>query len=318
MNILLCSVPDGAMENTKIPLLPRGKGFRKFGEATFSILVPTRPLGLLRLLTWMEKNDYTSDVYDINNLRHSDEEIIENFKKVKPDVVGLSAVLSHCYPNVKRITKILRKLNPNVWIVVGGHLTSSSDVLLRRTETDVCVIGDGEIPFVKLLDYFKSNPRNNKNREGLKNIKGLAFIDGNDEVLVTGNSEQLPASKLEYPNYDILRDGLEKFAGKGEMIHEFFEPIDKEKALGTRGMSNEVYKVVKGGKIAEEESARGCVAKCTFCQRYVKGYRTYSAQDFESHILNLKKKYGVKVVRLIDENALSNKKQSYEVARVMK
>ena len=80
----------------------------------------------------MEKNDYSADIYDINNLRPSDEELIENFKRAKPTVVGFSAVLSWCYLHVKHISKILRKLFPDIWIVLGGHLTGSSNVILRR------------------------------------------------------------------------------------------------------------------------------------------------------------------------------------------
>ena len=148
MKILLCSVPDGSLSKTLKPLLPRGNYWQS----------PVSPLGVLRILAWMEKKGYDGDIYDINNLRPSDEELIKNFKQTKPTVVGLSAPLSHCYPNVKRITKILRDLFPDVWIVVGGHLAGSANVVLHKTETDICVVGDGEIPFVKLLDYFKLHP----------------------------------------------------------------------------------------------------------------------------------------------------------------
>ena len=57
--------------------------------------------------------------------------------------MGLSATLSHSYPSVKHISKILRQLFPDIWIVVGGHITSSANVILNRTETDICVVGDG-------------------------------------------------------------------------------------------------------------------------------------------------------------------------------
>jgi len=105
MKTLLCSVPDGSLENTLRPLFPRGNSGR---------FKPVAPIGILRVLSWMEKNGHSSDLYDINNLRPSDEELIKNFKRTKPTVVGLSATLSHCYPNVKRITKILRKLFPDI------------------------------------------------------------------------------------------------------------------------------------------------------------------------------------------------------------
>jgi hypothetical protein len=46
---------------------------------------------------------------------------------------------------------------------------------------------------------------------GLHQIKGLAFIDKNNKLKVTGssNTEQLPASKMSYPDYDKLRLGLQ-------------------------------------------------------------------------------------------------------------
>ena len=95
--ILLCSVPDGSLSKTLRPLVPRGNLRR--------MQVPIFPVGILRINTFIKKNGYDSDIYDINNLRPSDEELIKAFKRVKPTVVGLSATLSHCYPNVKRITK---------------------------------------------------------------------------------------------------------------------------------------------------------------------------------------------------------------------
>ena len=108
MKILLCSIPDGPLERTLQPLVPWGNNRQ----------IPIRPVGILRLMTWMEKKGYSSDIYDINNLRPSDEELIKNFKRTKPTVVGLSATLSHCYPNIKRIIKILRELFPYIWIVI--------------------------------------------------------------------------------------------------------------------------------------------------------------------------------------------------------
>jgi radical SAM superfamily enzyme YgiQ (UPF0313 family) len=158
MKILLCSVPDGSLETTKGPLLPRGAGFKFnfYNRESPSLLMPTAPIGILRIITWMKKNGYHGcEVYDINNLRPKDEELIKTFKQIKPTVVGLSGILSYCYPNVKRITKLLRQLFPDIWIVVGGHATASSNVILHKTETDICVVGDGEIPFVKILDYIK-------------------------------------------------------------------------------------------------------------------------------------------------------------------
>ena len=319
MKILLCSVPDGSLERTLTPLLPRGK---------VQFKVPIRPLGVLRILAGIEKYGYSSDIYDINNLRPSDEKLTTSFKRVNPTVVGLSAPLSHCYPNTKRIAKLLRKLFPDIWIVVGGALTASSPVLLHKTETDICVIGDGEIPFVKLLDYFKLHPtRRQTDYTELNKIKGLSFIDENNKLKVTGNAEQLPATELQYPNYDKLRTGLQEFAGNHELVHEFFQPMYTPQILDedydlTKNNNFETLKFVKkniNNKMGEIETTKGCVARCTFCQRSSKGYRALAANnDLESHILELKEKYNVRIINIADENSLGNRKQGYEIARIMK
>jgi len=314
MKILLCSVPDGSLSKTLKPLLPRGNHYQ----------IPIQPEGILRLMTWMEKKSYSADIYDINNLRPSDEELIKNFKQTNPTVVGLSAPLSHCYPNVKRISKILRNLFPDIWIVVGGHLTGSANVVLRKTETDICVVGDGEIPFVKLLDYFKLHPtRRQLDYAGLHQIKGLAFIDENNKLKVTGYAEQLSASEMQYPDYNKLIPGLQKYGGSGELIHEFFEPINTDwvKARPTNQLYPErlkFYEKNKNKKIATIFSSRGCVARCTFCQRARKGYSAYVPSDLENHIIELKEKYNVRGLAFSDENFGSDKKQSYEIARILK
>ena len=329
MKILLCSVPDGPLENTLQPLIPRVN--RELIYKGYQSKASVMSVGILRILSWIEKNGYSGDIYDINNLRPSDEVLIKNFKRTKPTVVGLSATLSWCYPNVKRITKILRKLFPDTWIVVGGHLTASSNVVLRKTETDICIVGDGEIPFLKLLDYFKLHPTHSQiDYAELCQIKGLAFVDKINKLKVTGNAEQLSASEMPYPNLERYRLGLQKFGKNGELIHEFFEHIKNfsdllekfdSKHLVQGQLNSErlkFYKKITNKKFMSVFSSRGCVSRCTFCQRAQKGYRAYAANDFETYITELKEKYNVGGFILKDENFGSNKKQSYEIARIMK
>ena len=316
MKTLLCSVPDGPLERTLQSLLPWGNDEQ----------VPIEPVGILRISTWMEQNGYNNDIYDINNLRPSDEELIETFKRINPTVVGLSGTLSHCYPNVKRISKILRKLFPNIWIVLGGHLTSSSNIVLYKTETDICVIGDGEIPFIKLLEYFKLHPtRRQINHAELCQIKGLAFIDENNKFRVTGNAEQVPESEMHYHDFDKLETGLQKFNGNGMSVHEYFYSINNLSDFKGGILHGQLYPEAlrfyeknKNKKIGNLLIVRGCVARCTFCQRYTKGYRPYEVNDLENQIIKLKEKYNVRCIEVGNENSLSNRKHSYEFARLLK
>ena len=85
MKILLCSVPDGSIKKNPEPLIPRStmkKGMYSWSGKDNE--QPTFPIGLMRIYAAMERSNYKGDIYDINNLRHSDEELIKNFKKIKP------------------------------------------------------------------------------------------------------------------------------------------------------------------------------------------------------------------------------------------
>jgi len=65
VKILLCSVPEGTDKPSK-PLIPRGQ----------TSIHPVLPLGILRVLSSVQVHGYNGEIYDINNLRHSDEEIV--------------------------------------------------------------------------------------------------------------------------------------------------------------------------------------------------------------------------------------------------
>lgn len=321
MNILLATIPDGPLHNTIETHLSSD-------DTTQSHV--WMPHGVLRIEAYMKQNGYDcNEIYDIGNLRGDDATIINNLKKIKPPtVVGLGAGLTHCYPNLKRISKIVRDLFPDCWVVTGGAITSSANVILNKTDVDICVVGDGEIPFLKFVKYIEKNPRRKSpNFQDLSSIQGLAFLSDNKKLKVTGNGEPLTAdeaSEIHYPDYSVMRKGLEKFHGDGDAVNKFFgtiKDLEQIKEFFAQQIYPDGLKFFKksiGKKVAEIRSAQGCVARCTFCQRYIKGYRSYKIKDLESHVIELKEKYNVALLFLNDENSLSNKKRSYEMAKVFK
>ena len=325
MKTLVVTVPLGPLDKTIESCL---SAFGSSNDGGTNYLFS--PLGALRVGTYAENMGCDDiEIYDVNSLRGTDEELIKNFKEINPTVVGLSAPLSQCYPNLRRIAKILRKLFPDIWIVTGGAIANSANVVLEKTDTDICVVGDGEIPFFKLLKYFKTHPTNkNIDFNELSEIPGLAYLDKNEKLKVTGNGEALSAdeaSGVHYPDYDRLAGGLQKFKGNGELIHKFFGTIEDYEGFREGLLEEQMYPAgieffnkYKGYKIGQIMSAQGCVARCTFCQRYMKGYRPYKMTDFETHLIELKEKYNVRLLWLSDDNSLSNKKQGYEMARIIK
>ena len=179
----LCSVP---VEGWGVRL------DRKRSEGSLGI---QPKVAIVSLVDAMKKAGFPNssyDFYDIDRLYPSDDEVRKYFVSQRPDVVGLSAVVSTSYKQVKRLAKIIRKVNKNCLIVCGGYLTAASNTVLRKTKTDVCVVGDGEIAWVGILNFMKKRLSNGKDKidiEELLKIKGIAVLDNDKNLLINRASE---------------------------------------------------------------------------------------------------------------------------------
>ena len=207
MKIVLCSIPSEP--NLKLAA----------SRAEGQLPIPPK-VAIVYLIKWMERHGYSSDMYDyydIDMLLPTDEELENYFKERHPTVVGLSAVVSTSYSQVKRISKLIRRVSPHTWIVCGGNLAASANLVLRKTEVDVCVVGDGEIPWIEFLDYVKEY-KNQINYEELGKIKALSYLNAENELQFNGYGAKIPSSEIPYPDYDILTLGLRDHPEKLKII----------------------------------------------------------------------------------------------------
>ena len=304
MKILLCSVPG---EPVHFELTNK---VRSLGQ------LPVLPkFGITALAQWMWKNGYSRDepeFYDMDMLLPSDDEIRAYFKRSQPDIVGLSAVTSGTYGRLKKCARIIRSVCPDAMIVLGGNLAASANVVLKRTDVDICVAGDGEIAWVKLLDYTRQHGRKIDAVE-LASIKGLAFLNATGEFVFTGFGEKLSAAEMSLvPDYDLLKAGLHD---QPELMRNYFR-------LGREShWFNHNPRTLESGRrpyIAMLMVNKGCVARCTFCQRPTKGFRAGNVSELEAHVIYLKNTYDVGFISVSDENFGSDRKQAFEFAEMMK
>lgn len=277
--------------------------------------MPVMPkIAIVSLVNWMERNGYSRsdwDFYDVDMLLPSDEALVEYFQTYRPDVVGLSAVVSTCYAQVKRISRLLRRSCPDAFIVLGGSLTASANLILRKTDVDVCVVGDGEIAWVNLLEYAKSRGRA-RDDAALSRIQGLAFLDAGGELRFTGYGPQVPGEDNPFPDYDILLSGLKH---RPKDLANYFR-----RGLGSTHFQTDPRSWEKGRRpmLAQLWSSKGCVARCTFCQRSTKGYRTPRIEALDDHLKMLADRFDVGFIHVLDENFSSDKEYAHEFARTMK
>ena len=298
--VALCSVP---VEGWGAPL------DRARSEGSLGI-VPK--VAIVALVKWMEKHGYTSDnwdFFDIDMLYPTDEEIKKYFSIYKPHVVGLSAVVSTSYTQVKRLSHLIRDVSPDTLIVMGGNLAASSEAVLVNTDTDLTIVGDGEIAWVSLLDLAKNNS-NIRDLNLYASIPGICYLE-NKSLTFSSYGQSVGAKDMFLPDYDILQQGL-RF--NPDSIWNYFRP---GKLSGWFDMDERSKDHNRPPNIAGIFASKGCVAKCTFCQRSTKGYRVQPYEDLDEHLLYLKQKFNVGYIQILDENFGSNKKHSYEFAKIL-
>ncbi len=260
--------------------------------------IPTTfpPIGSMAIIQslWRVLPKENVKFHHIDFHRHTHEQNINYFKKNNFDMVGISAVVSTAYAYTKYLSNLIKSLNPNTMVWVGGGLAASAEILHRKANVDFTVLGDGEIIVQNLVKYFL-----NKNKiTHLSDIKGITYIDKNNKFRFTGYDHPLPAELLELPDFSILeKDGS----------LDYYISDSSVKLLDSNEKKNKKSVVVV--------VAKGCVARCTFCHRFEKGYRVTPNERIINYIKLLKEKYNVSHISIGDENFGSYKQQTIELVK---
>ena len=255
------------------------------------------PLGSMALMQSLRASGYDPYFYDIDGLRPTFEEVVAFFRERSPDVVGISAVVSTAYAYTKRLVLTIKEASPNTKIVVGGNLAASSEMLLRLCKVDVCGIGEGEWVFVNLVRYWSDHGESNDFSE-LRRIKGIAYLDGSDQMVFTGYDIAIAPTEFLDPDYSIL----EQFSKIENFITDPLERYD----FAQDPRSHEAHR--EGKKLATVVTAKGCVARCTFCHRWDRGYRHWPVDRIVEIIQHLVSQYNVGFIAFGDENFGSDRK----------
>jgi radical SAM superfamily enzyme YgiQ (UPF0313 family) len=265
--------------------------------------VPTDypPFGSLAVIQALRDAGYDPVFFDIDARRPSFETVVEELRALAPDVVGISAVVSTAYGYTKRLATTLREILPNARIVVGGNLAASAELLLRRCGVHVCVAGEGERVIVNLARHFETG--RGLDDAGLAAIKGISYLGPHDEVVFSGYEAAIPAAEFLDPDFTILETSsiVENFFRSPLTRSDFaqdartYEPHRRDKTMGTVLFT------------------KGCVARCTFCHRWDRGFRQIPVEKVIDRIRHLMERYNVGFIQFGDENFGSDRKATDEL-----
>ena len=133
------------------------------------------PLGLLSLAGYLKKR-HEVVVLDMILSGQTDRDLPEILKDIKPDVVGVTAIIG-LWSSALRIFKAIKNLDPSIHTVVGGpNATYFPEETLCHKEIDYLIVGNGQKPFMELCDSLEKG----KIGEGIGNcfIQGSTYSGG--------------------------------------------------------------------------------------------------------------------------------------------
>ncbi len=253
---------------------------------------PFPPLACTNIINYLKRGGYMAEFFDIDARRPSDKKIFEYFQRECFDIVGISAVVSTGYAYTKNLAHLIKKASPKTRVIVGGNLAATHEVLLRKCEIDICGIGEGEKVMLALVQYFDKHRDFFPATDELKSIQGIAYLDEKGQVVHTGTGELLAKEDLGQPDYDILA------MHEGVLGSYVIDPLLRS-SFGWDPRSYEPHR--KGQKLAILFTSKGCVNTCTFCHRWVKGYRVFPLENVIKTVKELKEKYNIGFFNFNDE-----------------
>lgn len=249
------------------------------------------PIACTSLCNMLIKAGYDPVFFDIDARRPSEGNIREFFKTGQYDIIGISVVVSTGYRYMKDLARTIKAVSPNTQIILGGNLASAYEIILRKCDIDLCVIGEGEKVLLNLVKYYETHGLFASSNE-LRRIKGVAFFDAANGCCVYTGSEQLISNtEIPQPDYDLLA----KFSNIDQYI---LDPMTRYDFVYD---SRAHEPARRDKKMATIFTSKGCINKCTFCHRWIKGYRLVPVDNIITTIKHLMDKYNVGFFCISDE-----------------
>ncbi|KKN07307.1 hypothetical protein LCGC14_1068460 [marine sediment metagenome] len=194
-------------------------------------------------------------------------------------VVGISVLTGQQIEIGLKISKKVKEISPKTKVVWGGvHPTLLPEETVSHENIDVVVKGDGELTFKALVDCFIE-------KKNIHNVRGICFKD--EEGTIINNPE------AEYFDLDIIPP----------LPYSMLKNFDKYESYN----------------IFPFHISRGCPGRCTFCynnqKKSFKKWRSYSAVRVLKDIERVVLKYNPSALRIVDDQALLNKKLIRSIAQ---
>jgi len=277
-------------------------------------------LGLLLIAPILEQNGHKVKIYDSaldgwenrsvidekNNIvmiGQSDQKIANAISDFSPDIVAISVLFSNLLESAHNIAKIVKKVNKNIIVILGGnHISSAvSDYKISKIDKnsglpnvikdledenfDLAMTGEGEFSFLELVNKII-------NDEDIMKVPGLVKKIGQEKYIINHSTRIHNLNILPRPARHLV--DMEAYFKIGA-FHS------------AKSRSKRVLSVM---------CSRGCPEKCTFCstpQMWGNNTRWRTTEHIMEEIGNDVRDFKIGEIQFDDDTITVNKKNLYSL-----
>lgn len=245
------------------------------------------PLGLMYIASYLRK---CGGFY--NTLIVDKEDVIKAIRREKPDVVAFSSMTFEFFES----NAIARQVKEQFGIpaIIGGAHISSIPSHLKDSSFDIAVLGEGEQTMLELMQLYER--KGSFEAKGLKNVKGIAFKDGNSVTETERRTLLEDLDSIPFPARDLLK------------LKDYLIP--------RRAMFPD-----RLGIYMQMLTSRGCPYRCAFCpsSRFWQKTRFHSAEYVVDEMKEISEKYrSVEGIVIWDDLFIADRQRVKNILELMK
>ena len=218
-----------------------------------------------------------------------DETIRDYVADFKPDLVGISVLFYTQSAQGHNVAKIVKSLNPNTLVVIGGNQVSENYAsIMKNKNIDYAMIDECDLVFADFVEAYFSD-------RDYKNIPGLVYRN-NGGLKVNNNNFIKNLDDIPLPARHLVN------------MEKYFEI----------GLSHNPY--ARHPRVGYAMTSRGCPEKCAFCTspiRWGRKVRRRSIENVELELRQLRDEYKVGEVQFEDDTLSVSLKHLHKLCDII-
>ncbi len=252
------------------------------------------PYGAMYVAGFLRHRGYRPQILNIQTTRITNSEVVERIKKINPDYIGFSGIVSTSYKYIKALSFELKQNFPDKPQILGGSLSNAAVPVLENTAIDIVVHGEGEetaCELIKCLDEKKD----------LACVRGIYYKKGSSCVYTGDRALIRDLDTVPYPAFDLV--DMDHYFGDGPANVAIFTREIKDKRIYDRKRKRKQITIVAN---------RGCIGTCAFCVRTDRGLRMPSLKYLFDFIEYCVKEFNVGFFTFGDECFAPSKEKNWQ------